>query len=105
MDPYHLLLVRPWKFDKGAGYDGKENSIYFKKDGKTFKIQSLLEEDESQSKTPSILLSNGKEFMKDIRNAESVGYAIVLKPKEEEKLVVEALPPDIQKMLDKYTDI
>ena len=105
MDAYHLLLGRPWQFDKGIVYDGKENSISFKKDGKTFKIQSSLEEDESQSKTPSILINNGKEFIKDMRNEGSEGYAIVLEPKEGEKQVAEALPSEIQETLDKYKDI
>ena len=100
MDACHLLLGRPWQFDRGAVYDGKENSISFKKDGNTFKIQSLLEEDEPQSKTPSILIINGKGFIKNRRNVESEGYVIVLKPKEEEKSVAEALPSKIQNIID-----
>ena len=85
MDACHFLLGRQWKYDRGIVYDGKENSVSFKKDGKTFKIQSLLEEDESQAKTTSILVSSGKEFIKDPRSEGSEGFTIVLKTKEVEK--------------------
>ena len=47
MDPCHLLFSKPWKYDKGVIYDGKENTISFKNDGRTFKIQSLMEEEET----------------------------------------------------------
>ena len=43
MDACHLLLGRPWQFDRKVIYDGEENTISFKKDGRTFKIQSLIE--------------------------------------------------------------
>lgn len=38
MDVFHLLLGRPSQFDREEMYDGKTNSISFKKGGKTFKI-------------------------------------------------------------------
>ena len=38
MDACHILLGRPWQYDTKFFYDGKENSISFKKDGRTFKI-------------------------------------------------------------------
>ena len=66
MDACHLLLERPWKFDRKVIYDREENSISFKKDGRTYKIQSLIENEEGNSKTPSVLLSSGKEFLKEL---------------------------------------
>ena len=38
MDACHVLLGRSWQFDREVVYDGRENSITFKKGGKTFKI-------------------------------------------------------------------
>ena len=63
MDTCHLLLGRPWQYEKGVIYDEKENTISFMKDGRTFKIQSLTEEEKTQSKIPSFLLRSGKEFI------------------------------------------
>ena len=50
-------------------------------------------------------MSTRKEFIKDLSNEGNEGFSIVLKCKEEEKLVPKALPFEIQKMLDKYRDI
>lgn len=84
MDACHLLLGRPWQFDRKMIYDGGENSISFKKDDKTFKIQSLTEDDEGSSRTPSVLLNTGKEFLHLLHEEEIVGCTIFVKPKEEE---------------------
>lgn len=105
MDACNLLLGMPWQFDRGVVYDGKKNSISFKKDGRTFKIKSLLEEDEKQYKTLSALLSSGKEFINALKHEGSEGYVIFLKPKEEDKPKQEPLPTEIQEMLVKYKDI
>jgi hypothetical protein len=37
MDVCHILLGRPWQFDKNAIYDGKKNTYTFEKDGKICK--------------------------------------------------------------------
>ena len=44
MDACHLLLGRPWQYDADIVYHGKKNLYTFKKDGVTFKIQSLMED-------------------------------------------------------------
>ena len=51
-------------------YDGRENAITFKKGGKTFKILSLLEGEETQEKVPRVLFYSGKEFVKDLKDEE-----------------------------------
>jgi hypothetical protein len=33
MDACHILLGRPWLFDRQVHHDGKENTYEFKKDG------------------------------------------------------------------------
>lgn len=84
VDACHLLLGRPWQFDRKVIYDGEENSISFKKDSKTFKIQSLTENGEGTSRTPSVLLATGKEFLNLLHEEEIVKCVIFVKPKEEE---------------------
>ena len=46
MDACHLLLGRSWQYDRGVIYDGKKNTISFKKNGRTFEIQCLMEDEE-----------------------------------------------------------
>lgn len=42
MDACHLILGRPWQFDRQDIHHGAKNAYSFKKDGVTFKIQSIL---------------------------------------------------------------
>lgn len=56
MDACHLLLGRPWQFDRQAIHDGAKNAYSFKKDGVTFKIQSILEEGDKRVVGPNVLL-------------------------------------------------
>lgn len=106
MDYCHLLLGRPWQYEREEVlYDGKENYISIKKGGKTFKIQSLLEGEEPQSKVPSVFICNGKEFFKDLKEEESQGYAVVLNSNGEDNTMKDPLPIEVQALLEKYKDI
>lgn len=40
-DCCHVLLGKPWQFDREAIYDGCEKTYLIKKDGKTFKLTCL----------------------------------------------------------------
>lgn len=99
MDSCHLLLGRPWKFDREVVYDGRANSITFKKGGKTFKIQSLLEVEETQAKVASVLFCSGKEFVKDLKDEECQSFVVVMKSKEKEIVSKEPLPVEVQTFL------
>ena len=65
----------------------------------------MLDADELQFESLGVLLSSGKEFIKDIKHEDSEGYAILLNPKDEEKHKQEPLTTKIQEMLEKYKDI
>ena len=104
MDACHLLLGRPWQYDRDAVYHGKRNMYTFKKDGITFKIHSLLD-DGNTAGEQKLLLMSGKEFLKDFKDEEEVGFAILLKPKEEEMKKATVFPKEVRDVLDKYKDI
>lgn len=84
MDACHLLLGRPWQYDREVVHHGKENKYSFKKNGVTYKIQSLIEEDVVEKVESNALLMSSKEFLKNINKKEGVGYEILVKPREEE---------------------
>lgn len=52
MDCFHLLLARPWKFDRKFMYDGWENTYNIWKDNQIFKLtpQQGKEKDKGKSK-------------------------------------------------------
>ena len=79
---------------------GKENKYSFKKDGVTYRIQSIVEEDKVEKSTAKALLMSGKEFLKDLKESEGVGYAIMLNPKEEKTSTSIPIPTKVQELLD-----
>ena len=91
MDACHILLGRNSQFDREVIYDGGENSITFKKEGKTLKIQSLLEGEETQAKVPNVLFCSGKEFVKDLKDEECESFVVVLKSEEKENAAKKTL--------------
>ena len=50
MDVCHILLGRPWQYDRGAIHDGKKNTYKFHKDGIDHTLIPI--KDESTSTTP-----------------------------------------------------
>ena len=44
MDVCHLLLGRPWKYDKKAVHDGRNNTYSLEKDGKRHTLSPLEDE-------------------------------------------------------------
>ena len=52
-----------------------------------------------------MLLYGEKDFIKDLKHKESQGFTVILKSSNEEKLVKEPLPVEVQTLLQKYKDI
>ncbi|KAJ1419599.1 hypothetical protein SESBI_14926 [Sesbania bispinosa] len=50
MDACHLLLGRPWKYDRHALYDGHENTYSFVKDGVKIRLAPLPPSELNQGK-------------------------------------------------------
>eukprot|EP00253_Pinus_taeda_P010063 PITA_10063 len=106
MDVCHILLGRPWQYDKGAIHHGKRNTYKFGKDGVNHTLLPLQEEDGPRQKTdPKTLLLGGMEYLKHIEQNE-VNFAVICKPKViMTSTKVSDLPIEIQEILDKYYDI
>eukprot|EP00253_Pinus_taeda_P003807 PITA_03807 len=106
MDVCHILLGRPWQYDRGAMHDGKRNTYKFEKDGVNHTLLPLQEEDGPGQKTdPKTLLHGGKEYLKQMEENE-VNFVVICKPKViMTSTKVSDLPIEIQEMLEKYYDI
>ena len=86
-------------------HDGTKNVYSFKKNGVTFKMQSLVEEGEMKSSSPSVLMVGEKESFKNLEEGHGFGFALVLKPKGEVVDKKTKVPHEVQKLLDQYHDI
>ena len=76
MDACHILLGRPWQYDRKVTHDGEKNTYTFWKDGS--KVVLLPLKDEKKTKTMLSAKEVGKE-MKVI----GCFYALVVKRKED----------------------
>ena len=64
MDVCHILLGRPWQYDRAAVYAGKRNTYKFFKDGMNQTLLPMKEEDaSSKNSDPKALFFSGKEYL------------------------------------------
>ncbi|XP_059075260.1 uncharacterized protein LOC131875213 [Cryptomeria japonica] len=104
MDVCHILLGRPWQYDKYAKHDGRKNTYVIEKDGVTFTITPLKDEEPISQARNSVILVGEKEFLKSME--EKIGFAVLIRPNTivaAEK--VKEVPQEVQKLLNKYEDI
>ena len=78
-----LATGRPWQYERDVVHHGKKNMYSFKKDGVTYKLQPLVEEEFDKVVEFNVLLMSGKEFLIEIKQYKEIGFSIIVKPKEE----------------------
>ena len=62
MDVCHILLGRPWKYDRKAVHDGEKNYYRFVKDGINYTLVPMKEEETTKTSGTNTLLIRGKSF-------------------------------------------
>lgn len=105
MDLCHILLGKPWQYDRKVVHDGKTNYYKFVKDGIKHMLVPIKDEETVGTSETRALVMSGKQFVKQVEDNE-VSYAIVRRA----KIVllhteVSYLPTEIQQMLQEFTDI
>ena len=63
MDVCHILLGRPWQYDRGAIHDGNKNTYKFHKDGIDHTLIPIKDEGTSTTPELKVLLLSGKEYL------------------------------------------
>ena len=105
MDVCHILLGRPWQYDRKVVHNGKTNCYKFVKDGIKHTLVPMKEEDTIENSGTKSLLLGGKEFLQQIGDDE-IKFAIVRRPRA---VLIHTeiidLPEEIQDMLQEFSDI
>jgi len=60
MDMFHILLGRPWQYDRKVTHDGKTNYYKFTKDAVKHTLVPIKEEDTTEPSGTKELLIEGK---------------------------------------------
>eukprot|EP00253_Pinus_taeda_P026745 PITA_26745 len=106
MDVCHILLGRPWQYDRKVTHDGVMNCYKFEKDGVRHTLVPIKEEKgAAETSETKALLVSGKQFLKQVESSE-IGYAVVKKTRTVLLHTgITDLPIEIQQMLEEFTDI
>ena len=103
MDACHLLLGRPWQYDRRAQYDGYANTYSFTKDGEKVKLAPLPpgESNRGEKKTtPLVSLVTKNNFKVPKDEVCNLGFVLLI-----EQNCGTNLPPEIVQLLSKFPDV
>ena len=67
MDVCHILLGRPWKYDRKVVHDGRKNTYSLEKDGKRHTFSPLEDEVVQEGSGSNILLMDAKEMLQEVK--------------------------------------
>jgi hypothetical protein len=106
MDVCHILLGRPWQFDRNVIHDGRKNTYTLEKNGRTHMLLPIEEKKEKEEANTRILLMSGKELLKEVKKDQEMQFVVVRKPRVIlTNTSVDDLPEEIQELLENFVDI
>ena len=105
MDIFHILLGKPWQFDKKVTHDGRSNCHSFKQNGIKHVLHPLQEGSTVGQSAPKFLMLSGKEYLQQVEK-EELNYVVVCKPRV---VMMETsladLLEEIREVLSEFSDI
>jgi hypothetical protein len=106
MDVCHLLLGRPWKFDRNFIHDGIKDTYTLDKNGRIHMLLPIKENKVKEEAIPSILLMRGKELLDEVKKEEDMQFVVVRKPRVIlTNTSIYDLPEEIQELLENFANI
>ena len=106
MDACHVLLGRPWQFDRKAIHDGRRNTYTLEKDGNKHTLVPLKDEVGKQAPGNSVMLMGGKELLQEVKKDEHIHFVVIRRP----KVILTStnlnhFPKEVKMLLDDFVDI
>jgi hypothetical protein len=106
MDVCHILLGRPWKYDKNVIHDGRKNTYTLEKNGRTHMLLPIEDKKVKEEASNTILLMSGKELLDEVKKDQEMQFVVVRKPRVIlTSTSIDDLPEEIQELLENFTDI
>jgi hypothetical protein len=106
MDVCHILLGRPWQYDKNVVHDGRKNTYTLEKNGRIHMLLLIKDKEVKPEIRNTVLLMSGKEILNEVKKKEDTQFVVVRKP----RIVltstrVDDLPKEIRKLQEEFVDI
>jgi hypothetical protein len=106
MDVCHVLLGRPWNFDRIFIHDGRKNAYTLEKNGRTHMLLQIEKNKVKEEAITIILLMSGKELLSEVKEECEMQFVVVRKPKVVlTSNFMDDLPEEIQELLENFADI
>jgi hypothetical protein len=81
MDVFHLLLGRPWQYDRNVIHDGRMKTYTLEKNGRTPMLLPIKDKEVKLEVRNAVLLMSGKELLTEVKKKEEQEFIVVRKPK------------------------
>jgi hypothetical protein len=72
MDICHILLGRPWQYDKNVVHDGRKNTYTLEKNKRTHMLLPIKDKEVKIEVNNTILLMSGKELLDEVKKEEDM---------------------------------
>jgi hypothetical protein len=106
MDVCHLLLGRPWKYDRNVIHDGRMNTFTLEKNGRNHTLHPIEDKEVKPEVSNKVLLMSGKKLLTEVKKKEDPQFFVVRKPKVVlTSTRVDDLLEEIQELLEEFADI
>jgi hypothetical protein len=106
MDVCHVLLERPWQYDRNVIHDGRRNTYTLEKNGRTHMLLPMEEKKVKDEASMSILLMSGKKLLNEVKKEHETQFVIVRKPRVIlTSTSMEDFPEEVQELLENFVDI
>jgi hypothetical protein len=106
MDVCHLLLGRPWQYDRNVIHDGRMDTYTLKKNERNHMLCPIEDKEMKPKLNNTVILMSGKELLTEVKKKEDPQFFVVRKP----RIVltstrVDDLPGEVQELLEEFADI
>jgi hypothetical protein len=106
MDVCHLLLGRPWQYDRNVIHDERMNTYTLENNGRTHMLLPIKDKEVKLEVSNIVLLMSGKEILTEVKKKEDPQFIVVRKP----RIVltstrVDDLLEEVQELLEEFADI
>jgi hypothetical protein len=106
MDVFHLLLGRPWQYDRNVIHDGRMNMYTLEKNGRTHMLLPIKDKEVKPEGRNTVLLMSGKELLTEVKKKEDPQFFVVRK----RRIIltntrVDDFLGEIQELLEEFIDI
>jgi hypothetical protein len=81
MDVCHLLLGRPWQYDRNVIHDERMNTYTLEKNGRTHMLLPIKDKEVKTEVRKTVLLMSGKELITEVKKKEDPQFIVVRKPR------------------------